>query len=149
MASLFKHLRVHQIFGANTDVGKTILTTALVLASASRKIPVHYLKPISTGPLEEADDHHVKRYGRHEGSLISAECLFRYKEPVSPHLAAKLSSGDELNFPSDETFINAIANRIRRCAANIREPAHMYVETAGGESYFVASTVPPSRAQPK
>lgn len=132
MASLFKHLRVHQIFGANTDVGKTILTTALVLASASRKIPVHYLKPISTGPLEEADDHHVKRYGRHEGSLISAECLFRYKEPISPHLAAKLSSGDELNFPSDETFINAIANRIRRCAANIREPAHMYVETAGG-----------------
>lgn len=150
MASLFKHLRVHQIFGANTNVGKTILATALVLASASRKTTVHYLKPISTGPLEEADDYHVKRYGRHEGSLISAECLFRYKEPVSPHLAAQLSLENELYLvPSDETFINAIANRIRRRAANIREPAHMYVETAGGESYFVASTVPPSRAQPK
>jgi len=56
MSSLFKHLRVHQVFGANTDVGKTILTTALVRASAHRGKEVFYLKPVSTGPLEDADD---------------------------------------------------------------------------------------------
>lgn len=56
MASLFKHFRVHQIFGANTDVGKTILTTALVTASAQKGHHVCYLKPISTGAPEDADD---------------------------------------------------------------------------------------------
>lgn len=58
MSLLFKHLRIHQVFGANTDVGKTILTTALVRASAlaNRNANVFYLKPVSTGPIEDADD---------------------------------------------------------------------------------------------
>lgn len=56
MSTLFRHFRVHQIFGANTDVGKTILTTALVRASAERGKDVFYLKPVSTGPIEDADD---------------------------------------------------------------------------------------------
>jgi bifunctional dethiobiotin synthetase / adenosylmethionine---8-amino-7-oxononanoate aminotransferase len=56
MSTLFKHLRVHQIFGANTDIGKTVLTSALVRASASRNNKVFYLKPVSTGPPQDADD---------------------------------------------------------------------------------------------
>ena len=56
MASLFRHFRVHQVFGANTDVGKTILTTLLVCASAQRGHSVCYLKPVSTGAPEDADD---------------------------------------------------------------------------------------------
>lgn len=79
---LYPHLRIHQVFGANTDVGKTIFTTALALASAalpfegtaeslksssvalnSHEYPtqhergerVHYVKPVSTGPLGDAD----------------------------------------------------------------------------------------------
>lgn len=56
MSTLYKHLRIHQIFGANTDVGKTILTTALVRASAQRGNHVFYLKPVSTGPMQDADD---------------------------------------------------------------------------------------------
>jgi dethiobiotin synthetase/adenosylmethionine--8-amino-7-oxononanoate aminotransferase len=56
MALLFKNLRVHQVFGANTDVGKTILTAGLVRASAAKKNRVFYLKPVSTGPLQDADD---------------------------------------------------------------------------------------------
>lgn len=78
LAHLYPHLRIHQVFGANTDVGKTIFTTALALASASLPydankvgiaakdkdgfpIPhehgeqVHYVKPVSTGSLEVAD----------------------------------------------------------------------------------------------
>jgi dethiobiotin synthetase/adenosylmethionine--8-amino-7-oxononanoate aminotransferase len=56
MSSLYKHLRIHQIFSANTDVGKTVLTTALVRASAQRGNNVFYLKPVSTGPMQDADD---------------------------------------------------------------------------------------------
>jgi dethiobiotin synthetase/adenosylmethionine--8-amino-7-oxononanoate aminotransferase len=51
---------------ANTDVGKTLLTTALVRASAARFVQasdtapgpskrVFYLKPVSTGPDDESD----------------------------------------------------------------------------------------------
>jgi dethiobiotin synthetase/adenosylmethionine--8-amino-7-oxononanoate aminotransferase len=56
MALLFRNLRVHQVFGANTDVGKTILTSGLVRASAAKKNRVFYLKPVSTGSLQDADD---------------------------------------------------------------------------------------------
>ena len=47
---------MHQVFGANTDVGKTVLTSGLVRASAVKKNNVFYLKPVSTGPLQDADD---------------------------------------------------------------------------------------------
>lgn len=78
MAHLYRHLRVHQVFGANTDVGKTILTTALCRAAVRRASvidqlrdgtktqpgrlsspSVFYLKPVSTGPSNEADSRYV------------------------------------------------------------------------------------------
>ncbi|KAG5645824.1 hypothetical protein DXG03_005165 [Asterophora parasitica] len=126
MSLLFKHLRVHHVFGANTDVGKTILTTALVRASA-RTTNVFYLKPVSTGALDDADDRHVQQYAG--SSRVQTECLFRYDEPVSPHLAAKLS--ERPGTPSDDTLATSIADYIRRSAAT-GTLAHMYVETAGG-----------------
>lgn len=113
MSLLFKHLRVHQVFGANTDVGKTVLTSALIRASASKQTAVFYLKPVSTGPTQDADDElrcyillntvysfffsfffphrYVKRYAGTRRDLVHTECLFRFGEPVSPHLAAKLA----------------------------------------------------------
>ncbi|KDR78927.1 hypothetical protein GALMADRAFT_244587 [Galerina marginata CBS 339.88] len=134
MSSLFQHFRVHQIFGANTNVGKTILTTALVRASAQRGKNVFYLKPVSTGPLTDADDLHVNRYTEKLGKPIHSECLLRYDEPVSPHLAVKLKGGISGDFapPSDSTFISSIANRIKTHAVSSSKPSHMYVETAGG-----------------
>lgn len=59
ITSLFwRSHRIYQIFGANTDVGKTIFTT--LLCKAARKIwpqeTVTFLKPVSTGPDDEADD---------------------------------------------------------------------------------------------
>ncbi|KAF8896527.1 onanonoxo-7-onima-8-eninoihtemlysoneda [Infundibulicybe gibba] len=118
MSLLFKHLRVHQIFGANTDVGKTILTSALVRASASKDNNVFYLKPVSTGPIQDADDRH---------------CLYRFDEPVSPHLAAILAGeGKKQEVPSDKTFVDSIASYISRCASQSARKSHMFVETAGG-----------------
>jgi bifunctional dethiobiotin synthetase / adenosylmethionine---8-amino-7-oxononanoate aminotransferase len=59
MSLLFHHFRVHQVFGANTDVGKTLLTSALVRASSLTGKAVYYLKPVSTGPFQDADDESV------------------------------------------------------------------------------------------
>jgi dethiobiotin synthetase/adenosylmethionine--8-amino-7-oxononanoate aminotransferase len=114
MSLLFKNLRVHQVFGANTDVGKTILTSGLVRASAAKNNRVFYLKPVSTGPIEDADDEyvlyisfspvdwiglspialyrHVNRYAGPHRALVNTHCLYRLDEPVSPHLAASMAA---------------------------------------------------------
>ncbi|KAJ3532484.1 hypothetical protein NM688_g7415 [Phlebia brevispora] len=135
MSLLFRHLRIHQIFGANTDVGKTLLTSALVRASAAKDQNVYYLKPVSTGPMEDADDEHIKRYASGYLHKIRTKCLFRYGEPVSPHLAARLAHGEEeakLVVPSDHTLVDAVSSYVRECASLSSKPGHMYIETAGG-----------------
>lgn len=59
-AALWRTLRAHQIYGANTNVGKTIVSTVLCNALASeQKGRVGFLKPVSTGALDEADDRYV------------------------------------------------------------------------------------------
>ncbi|KAF8558118.1 PLP-dependent transferase [Imleria badia] len=134
MSHLYRHLRIHQIFGANTDVGKTIITAALVRASTLTNHNAFYLKPVSTGPQRDADDAHIKRYAGPHRHLLNTHCLFQYEDPVSPHLAVQMASqrsGVESPAPSDETLVNAIAEHIRACART-GKPGHMYVETAGG-----------------
>ncbi|KAJ7074717.1 PLP-dependent transferase [Mycena amicta] len=134
MSLLFKHLRIHQVFGANTDVGKTILTTALVRASTALKNEVFYLKPISTGAIENADDEHIKQFGgSRDKARVHTECLYRFHVPVSPHLAAQLAAGDDSQkIVSDKTFVNSVISYVNRAASATKGPAHMYVETAGG-----------------
>ncbi|KAM0512913.1 hypothetical protein ACHAPE_008416 [Trichoderma viride] len=55
---LWRSLRAYQIFGANTEVGKTVFSTLLCKAAAARTKGrgVAFLKPVSTGPDSEADD---------------------------------------------------------------------------------------------
>lgn len=57
-AVLWRKLCAHQVYGANTSVGKTIVSTVLCNAvqSLNKSRPVGFLKPVSTGPLDEADD---------------------------------------------------------------------------------------------
>lgn len=56
-AALWRTLRGFQIYGANTGVGKTVVSTVLCKAlSENEPVKVGFLKPVSTGPLEEADD---------------------------------------------------------------------------------------------
>lgn len=58
-AALWPSLKAIQIYGANTNVGKTILST-VVTRALRKRLPkdheVRYLKPVSTGPQWEADD---------------------------------------------------------------------------------------------
>lgn len=53
---LWPHMRALQVYGANTDVGKTIFSTLLCRAFLRLVPRVHYLKPVSTGSLADADD---------------------------------------------------------------------------------------------
>ena len=163
MAHLYPHLRVHQVFGANTDVGKTIFTTALCLASSALPLcssssapkdvfsasaqglgeQVHYLKPVSTGALDDADDAHVSRYA----SGVHYKTLYRFSEPVSPHLAVELERrakladrelGQAPSPPSDQVFVRDVGDWIHAAAAAVtaeetnKAAAVAYVETAGG-----------------
>ncbi|CAE6460248.1 unnamed protein product [Rhizoctonia solani] len=129
MAHLYKHLRIHQVFGANTDVGKTVLTTALCRTAAASARRVYFLKPLSTGHAADADDGHILRYAGPLSGRINADCLYRYGDPVSPHLAAQRDQTQRA--PSDAEFVRSISDHIRKCAEERAESA-MFVETAGG-----------------
>ncbi|KAH8117760.1 PLP-dependent transferase [Phellopilus nigrolimitatus] len=132
---LYRNVRIHQIFGANTDVGKTVLGTALILASANRGKQVRYLKPVSTGPLEDADDEYVKRFSSRFAGSIQQTCLHRYKEPVSPHLALRLehdSNSRKDHLPSDEMINKSISRYVGECAEFVSKKTDIYIETAGG-----------------
>jgi hypothetical protein len=58
-AALWPRLRTLQIYGANTGVGKTIFSTVLCRAFQRKLQRVQYVKPVSTGPLDEADDRYA------------------------------------------------------------------------------------------
>ena len=96
MTRLYQHLRVHQIFGANTDVGKTVLTTALCRASASKQKRVFYLKPVSTGAPVDADDGSVPLLMQ-----LALSWLFNHRWQTHQTIFRKLSCSlaDALSFP--------------------------------------------------
>ncbi|ODN84878.1 dethiobiotin synthase [Cryptococcus amylolentus CBS 6039] len=137
---LFPNLRAHQVFGANTEVGKTLLTTALLRASASRfaetsaeaKKRVFYLKPVSTGPDSESDTSYVNRNTKPWSDYISTRNLYQYREPMSPHLAAKLAP--DLPFPkTNEELVRGIESYTEQCLKELNgEEGALFVETAGG-----------------
>lgn len=55
-ALLWRSLRTHQVYGANTDVGKTIFSTVLCNAASKKGDRTWFLKPVSTGAADEADE---------------------------------------------------------------------------------------------
>ena len=64
----------------------TILCKALASKGTSKR--VWYLKPVSTGPLSEADNQHISRFSPE----TTTQCLYQFDEAVSPHIAARSKS---------------------------------------------------------
>ncbi|OAQ82127.1 onanonoxo-7-onima-8-eninoihtemlysoneda [Purpureocillium lilacinum] len=122
---LWRSLRVYQVFGANTDVGKTVFTTLLGRTARRRwnDERVTFLKPVSTGSADEADDNHIRRFA--DG--VAHKTLFQYDIPVSPHTAA-LASGQSI--PSDDALLAKCRDFAAGCAAQGK--GWLFVETAGG-----------------
>ena len=74
------------ISGTDTDVGKTLISAAFMAAAPSS---FRYWKPIQTGYPEHCDTATVlKLSGKSQDSVLDEG--LRYKEPASPHYAAKL-----------------------------------------------------------
>ncbi|KAK5076816.1 hypothetical protein LTS08_005987 [Lithohypha guttulata] len=132
---LWRDLRAWQIYGANTDVGKTIISTILCKALARRapKNGLLYLKPVSTGPDSEADNKHIARHA----SGVVAKCLKQYSQPLSPHLAAKIDDPNHVI----TTRLGKLSNNDRLLVQQVKEALNLHhnkggryavVETAGG-----------------
>lgn len=106
-AGLWKKLVAVQVYGANTDVGKTVFST--LLGKRFRFGPVkderwhvQYIKPVSTGPQSDRDDASVRpspndllklltraSYVRMHSGCSAVHTLFQFQNPVSPHIAAR------------------------------------------------------------
>jgi dethiobiotin synthetase len=77
------------VCGTDTDVGKTVVSALLV-----QGLGAHYWKPVQCG-LEngEGDRDRVQRWLDWPAERILPEA-YRFLDPVSPHWAAELASGD-------------------------------------------------------
>ena len=75
---LWRSLRIHQVYGANTEVGKTVIST-LFCKAARRFWPreqTAFLKPVSTGALNDADDRCERPLtSSNTSSLLTAACI--------------------------------------------------------------------------
>jgi dethiobiotin synthetase/adenosylmethionine--8-amino-7-oxononanoate aminotransferase len=142
------------IFGSNTDIGKTVLSAALVRA-ASVTPPVvggemvvvpatnvsarqqgrsnnnrstHYIKPLQCGGSDEA---FIRKHVPTD-RLSSAKTLFRWETPASPHVASRIE-----NYPvSDEQVLTALTDYVEgltRCTVTGQDQIHDQ-ETMSGES---------------
>ncbi|KAH7317006.1 hypothetical protein B0I35DRAFT_434388 [Stachybotrys elegans] len=133
-ALLRRSLRTPLVFGSSTDVGKTIVTTLLCRAATARwgHERISYLKPVSTGSLDDADARHIIRYA----PRVMAQTLYQYDSPKSPHSAARES---EQLIPTDQELLA----KIHHVADLSKTPGWLFIETAGG----VHSPVPSGTTQ--
>jgi dethiobiotin synthetase len=76
------------ITGTDTDVGKTVATAYVVQVLREAGIDAVGYKPIQTGVRTDQPD--VEFYQEVAGPEATAPTTYTYKEPCSPHLAAKL-----------------------------------------------------------
>ncbi|KAI7875381.1 PLP-dependent transferase [Lichtheimia hyalospora FSU 10163] len=129
--------QAYQIFAANTNVGKTILATGLCRAAAERAKQqdrdVYYMKPVQTGYPQDSDARHVQTYSPN----IHTETLFKYPEPVSPHIATDKP-------PHDQELLDKIKERMIHYVnqSHDRQGAYAFLETAGGIHSPVMSGTP-------
>lgn len=77
------------ITGTDTNVGKTVASAALHHRFRDRS--VHYWKPIQTGTETDDDTAEVQRLTGCDDQRLLKQGV-RLKQPVSPHLAARLSN---------------------------------------------------------
>ena len=131
----------HLIFGANTDVGKTVLTAGLVRAASepshsthhytSGLTTTHYIKPLQCGG---SDEGWIRRNAL---NVSTSKTLFRWETPASPHVAARME-----NYPvSDEEVQFSLQSYLTSLDTD-SELSSTWIETAGG-------VLSPSSSSPK
>lgn len=136
---LSKRLLALQIFGANTNVGKTIFSV-LLARSARSDTHVHYLKPISTGSQSDADEFHLSRFAD-KTTLASVHTLLQYGLPISPHLATPNPPDDAdvlgrvtkyIETKTHEARLEETWDLLSSAGEKNRDEHVLLLETAGG-----------------
>ncbi|TMW66724.1 hypothetical protein Poli38472_014036 [Pythium oligandrum] len=126
---------VFQVFGSNTDVGKTIISAGICRAAVRTSQRVAYIKPLQTGTADVGfigDAGFVQRHTaavkKNTDELLSCETLFSWKTPVSPHLAA----AKEDHAITDAQVLEALTTRLNQANDTSNPYSLLLVETAGG-----------------
>ncbi|RKF74961.1 Bifunctional dethiobiotin synthetase/7,8-diamino-pelargonic acid aminotransferase, mitochondrial [Golovinomyces cichoracearum] len=125
LSTLWRSLKSYQIYGANTNVGKTVISTILckALENVYPNEQTWYLKPISTGPDDQSDVKHIQYFS----PKTKAKCLFQFEQAVSPHVAARSSPSKPV---SDAHLRDLTLTHLQNCAQSGQ--GTLLVETAGG-----------------
>lgn len=120
--------RTHIIFGANTDVGKTVVTAGLIRASGDG---TNYIKPLQCGG---SDQRFIEK---HAPDASSTTTLYEWVTPASPHYAARFE-----NKPvSDVQVLTSLQQYMASLDGNLN-----WIETAGG--VLSPSSSSPENRQP-
>ncbi|KAF1323053.1 Dethiobiotin synthase, partial [Globisporangium splendens] len=136
------HTPIFQIYGSNTDIGKTIISAGIVRgALASGNGRVGYIKPLQTGTDDDQPDGFlgdaafVKKHAllsadsEARSALLDCSTLFSWKTPVSPHLAAAM----EGHTITDDALVELLTTKLKTINAQHEAPYSLaLVETAGG-----------------
>jgi dethiobiotin synthetase/adenosylmethionine--8-amino-7-oxononanoate aminotransferase len=120
-----------QVFGSNTDVGKTVFSTGLCRAALRSSLSVQmvgYIKPLQTGAEADHDARFLQRHLGDDYARLHAQTLFSWDTPVSPHLAAQLES----KVISDETVVAKLSEALAQIQEDASDVALTIIETAGG-----------------
>mmetsp|Transcript_8252 Transcript_8252/g.13627 ORF Transcript_8252/g.13627 Transcript_8252/m.13627 type:complete len:330 (+) Transcript_8252:209-1198(+) len=124
--------RVHLIFGANTDVGKSVISSGLVRAAASAgcsgwKSPVNYIKPLQCGGSDESFVllNNDQKEGRRMND-VHCRTLFSWKTPASPHLVSRWENAPVC----DEEVVSKLAAVLRDIENTKNDDTDNNLETA-------------------
>lgn len=100
------------ITGTDTDCGKTYATCQLINFFKEKNKKILAIKPVASGCIEQGDQlisEDVDRLNQQNGDVQLQICPWRFKRPISPHLAAEevgqcLSAQAIADFCDDKAF---------------------------------------------
>ena len=126
----------HLIFGANTDVGKTVLSTTLIRSNIQSNEVVNYIKPLQCGGGDETFINNYVNNNNISSSSTSLDSdnyfkghtLHYWDMPASPHLASRLANKPA----SDEEVISSIQMKLNGIHEQNPHGSTIWIETAGG-----------------
>ena len=98
------------VYGANTDVGKTVACAAICHEALVRGHKVAYIKPVQTGSDTDAQAVHEHCARRGLAEALRLQTLFHYPSPESPASAAEKAGAIP---PQDAEFRKAVLSALQ------------------------------------
>jgi bifunctional dethiobiotin synthetase / adenosylmethionine---8-amino-7-oxononanoate aminotransferase len=140
-SALPEHPAVFQVCGAGTNVGKTVLSAALIRAAALEGRDAVYIKPVQTGypvsndsafVLSHAPKSNSKSKTEARTGAVLATTLLKFAHPVSPDLAVQFEENPGFHSTTDSHLCLAIHDQVARFDNTATPGCFALVEGAGG-----------------